>query len=167
MFTDVHGSHLSTKVLTRQVPKCLQDSLDSNDMDTNYAHVRKVLAANVKRLREAAGLSQNQLAKRSGVAQTAISYVERPEGKSPSLETIVALANALHTTHISLIAEMLENATASDANTAANLYSTYLRLPSDGRAQCLRVAETETRYHVTKTEAQYYVTKTPPVADST
>jgi len=40
------------------------------------------------------GLSQNQLAKLSGVAQSAICYIEKGD-KSPSLKTLLKLSKAL------------------------------------------------------------------------
>ncbi|PWL41362.1 MAG: XRE family transcriptional regulator [Clostridiales bacterium] len=40
------------------------------------------------------GLSQNQLAKMSGVSQSAICYIEKG-GKSPSLKTLLKLSKAL------------------------------------------------------------------------
>jgi putative transcriptional regulator len=48
--------------------------------------------------RTAAGLSQAQLAHRSGVAQPAISRIERDETHDPGLLLVVALARALGVT---------------------------------------------------------------------
>jgi len=53
-----------------------------------------VLARNVKRLRTAAGLSQEELAARAGLHRTYISSVERGQ-RNVSLENIYALASAL------------------------------------------------------------------------
>ena len=48
----------------------------------------------IKQARESIGLSQGKLAKRSGLAQSSISYIESG-GKKPNIETISILANAL------------------------------------------------------------------------
>ncbi|MDY0062341.1 MAG: helix-turn-helix transcriptional regulator [Myxococcota bacterium] len=53
-----------------------------------------VFARNVKRLRSAAGLSQEELAARAGLHRTYISSVERGQ-RNISLENICALAAAL------------------------------------------------------------------------
>lgn len=55
---------------------------------------KTVLARNVRRLRTAAGLSQEELAARAGLHRTYISSVERRQ-RNVSLENIYALASAL------------------------------------------------------------------------
>lgn len=55
---------------------------------------KTVFARNVKRLRTAAGLSQEELAARAGLHRTYISSVERGQ-RNISLENIYALASAL------------------------------------------------------------------------
>lgn len=55
---------------------------------------KTVFARNVKRLRIAAGLSQEELASRAGLHRTYISSVERGR-RNISLENIYALASAL------------------------------------------------------------------------
>ena len=55
---------------------------------------KQVLARNVKRLRTAAGLSQEALADRAGLHRTYISSIERGE-RNVSIENIFALAKAL------------------------------------------------------------------------
>lgn len=51
-------------------------------------------AANVKRLRQAAGISQEALADRAGLHRTYISSIERGE-RNVSLENIFSIAEAL------------------------------------------------------------------------
>lgn len=51
----------------------------------------------IKHARECMGISQNKLAKLSGMAQSSISYIESGD-KSPSLDTIKILAKALDLT---------------------------------------------------------------------
>ena len=55
---------------------------------------KEVLARNVRRLRTATGLSQEELAVRSGLHRTYISSVERGQ-RNVSVENIFALAQAL------------------------------------------------------------------------
>lgn len=54
----------------------------------------EVFAANLRRLRLAAGLSQEELAARAGLHRTYVSSVERAQ-RNISLENIYALAEAL------------------------------------------------------------------------
>lgn len=55
------------------------------------------VAQRLRELRTRLSLSQNQLAKRSGVAQTAVSYIERG-GKNPSIDTLELLCEGLGVT---------------------------------------------------------------------
>lgn len=52
------------------------------------------IAANLAEARAEAGLTQGQLAERSGLHRTEISLIER-EGREPRLGTLVKLADAL------------------------------------------------------------------------
>lgn len=49
----------------------------------------------IQKKRETAGLSQAELARRSGVKQSVISDIENGHTKSPRVETLMALAAAL------------------------------------------------------------------------
>lgn len=53
------------------------------------------MGTRLRSLRERAGLTQTELAQRSGVEQTVISRVESGRTKSPSVSTMRALADAL------------------------------------------------------------------------
>ncbi|MEM7477064.1 MAG: helix-turn-helix transcriptional regulator [Planctomycetota bacterium] len=55
---------------------------------------KQTLAQNLRRLRNATGLSQEELADRAGLHRTYISSVERAQ-RNVTLENIFALANAL------------------------------------------------------------------------
>lgn len=55
---------------------------------------KKLFGCNLKRLRQASGLSQDELALRSGLHRTYVSSVERGN-RNVSLENIFALAAAL------------------------------------------------------------------------
>ena len=55
---------------------------------------KNILAHNIKRLRQASGLSQETLAEKSGLHRTYISSVERAQ-RNVSIENIFAIAEAL------------------------------------------------------------------------
>ncbi len=52
------------------------------------------IGSKIKTLRKERGLTQSELARRSGLAQSAISYIET-EGKKPNITTISLIAEAL------------------------------------------------------------------------
>ena len=58
------------------------------------AEPHEVFAANLRRTREGAGISQEELASRCGLHRTEISFLERAQ-REPRLSTIVKLAKAL------------------------------------------------------------------------
>jgi transcriptional regulator with XRE-family HTH domain len=60
-------------------------------------------AANLRRLRTTAGISQEALADRCGLHRTEISLLERA-GREPRLTTIVRLARALDVEPVELLA---------------------------------------------------------------
>ena len=60
--------------------------------------IAAAISANVKRLREKAGLTQEQLADRLGWPQPRISEIECGGGKDRRLTTVQRLADALGTT---------------------------------------------------------------------
>lgn len=55
---------------------------------------KRILAGNLRRLRQATGLSQEELADRAGLHRTYISSIERGQ-RNVSLENIFRLADAL------------------------------------------------------------------------
>lgn len=57
----------------------------------------------IKEHREKAGLSQNQLAKLSGVPQSVICDIESKKTKAPRIDTLQAIAEALKMTVDELI----------------------------------------------------------------
>jgi transcriptional regulator with XRE-family HTH domain len=58
---------------------------------------RESLGARLKAIREAAGLSQQELAMRAGVSLSVVFQLEQGKRKDPKLSTLVALAGALGT----------------------------------------------------------------------
>ncbi len=64
--------------------------------------VRKLVGRNVARLRRERGLTQEQLAERSGFSQQYISDLERGR-RNPTIVSLHELAQALDTTHVVLV----------------------------------------------------------------
>lgn len=59
----------------------------------------------ITEMRKEQGLSQNKLAKLSGVPQSVICDIESGKTKAPRIDTLISLAKALDTTVASLIEE--------------------------------------------------------------
>ena len=144
MLSNVHAQELSTLVLNTQAQSDLGRA-HAFRMDTS---ARKILASNVKRLRARKGWSQSDLATKSGIAQTAVSYCERPDGKSPTLDTLIGLAGAFGVPVWSLLVET-DDLDPTRINTLNGIVQTYARLPADSQDQVSRVAEAESRYSKT------------------
>ena len=72
-------------------------------MNVSSPNPKEIFAFNLKRLRTAAGLSQEELADRAGLHRTYISSVERGQ-RNISLENIFVIANALRTEPDELLA---------------------------------------------------------------
>ena len=66
------------------------------------AEPHEVFAANLRRTRARAGISQEELASRCGLHRTEISFLERAQ-REPRLSTIVKLANALEVSASQLV----------------------------------------------------------------
>lgn len=64
--------------------------------------MRRLVGANFGRLRRAAGLTQEQVAERSGFSQQYISSLERGR-RNPTVVTLFELAQAIHSTPQKLI----------------------------------------------------------------
>lgn len=69
---------------------------------------RKVVGKKIQAYREAAGLSQEQLAEKTGLSAIFMSAIERG-ARSPSLETFVKLCNVLGASADVLLVDVLEN----------------------------------------------------------
>lgn len=137
----VHARKTSTLVLKVQ-PQKNGRLIHADCMDTN---TRKIVAANIARLRKDRGMNQTELGSRAGVGQTTISSIENPEGKSPTLETLSAIAKALQVPEWTLLVD----GSALDSNQLKaldHLVHIYADLPAAGKNQVQRVAEAEERY---------------------
>lgn len=64
--------------------------------------MRKLVGRNAARLRKAAGLTQEQLAERSGFSQQYISRLEQGR-RNPTVVTLYELATALGVSHVELV----------------------------------------------------------------
>lgn len=137
----VHARKTSTVVLKAQ-PQKNGLLIHADHMDTN---TRKIVAANIARLRKDRGMNQTELGSRAGVGQTTISSIENPEGKSPTLETLSAIAKALQVPEWTLL---VDGSALDSAQLKAldHLVHIYADLPAAGKNQVQRVAEAEERY---------------------
>ena len=52
----------------------------------------------IKRLRRKLGITQSELARRAGIRQGVLSYIENGRTKHPRIDTLAAIANALGVT---------------------------------------------------------------------
>lgn len=111
-------------------------------MDTG---VRESIARNVKTLRKAAGLTQGQLARKSGTVQTVISYIEKPDGKSPSVDTLEGIARAFKIPAWALMMD-LEDVNPVILARAGVVINGYLSVAEEGRQQIERAVTAESRY---------------------
>jgi transcriptional regulator with XRE-family HTH domain len=66
--------------------------------------MRRLVGRNVARIRRAQGLSQEELAARSGFSQQYLSGLERGQ-RNPTVVTLYELAQALGVSHVELVAE--------------------------------------------------------------
>lgn len=106
---------------------------------------RAAIARNIRQLREAAALSQAQLATKAGIGQTSISNMERVDGKSPTAETLECVASALRVPPWILMLPEIP----SDLSTLKHLERlalTYLSVGDAGRRTIDTIAEAEARY---------------------
>lgn len=95
----------------------------------------------IKRRREESGMSQNQLAKRAGIAQSTLSAIEKTT-KSPSAETLIAIANALGCT----VAELMgETGQEGGNNAEEQLIRIFRQLNNDGQDELLKRAREMTQ----------------------
>lgn len=76
-----------------------EDYLDDPEIRAGYEEARRAieLGAMVRQLRLDAGLSQEELARRAGMTQPALSRLERGGG-IPTITVLDRIANALHAT---------------------------------------------------------------------
>lgn len=106
---------------------------------------RSAIAKNVVMLRSRAKLTQTALGKRAGIGQTTVSSIEDPEGKSPTIETIDAIGEALNVPGwMLLIPQISENPTI--LRELDKLVETYMAITDDGRKTVVTIAEAEARY---------------------
>lgn len=108
------------------------------------ANTRRTLSRNVMRLRDQRGWSQTDLAKRAGIAQTAVSYIERGN-KAASIDTLTAIAAACDIAPWLLLVPLPDDVIGNGAR-LSDLVSTYTGLSDDGRREVLHVAEREAKY---------------------
>lgn len=70
-------------------------------------NINKAIAKSLVKLRHTASISQEELAGRAGIHRTYVSQIERGL-KSPTLQVLIQIANALDTTASSILQEIEE-----------------------------------------------------------
>ena len=158
MISQVHAQEYSTGMLgpqrhnSRRISQFVFDkSTDNANMETQ---ARTNLARNVKRLRQRAQLSQMKLAKKSGIAQTAISYIERLATKSPTLEVIEALARSFRVPVWAMLMD-LDDMSDDQIKQFALLCEEFTHLSPESRMEVMRVTDREHRYSEMKAEKNH------------
>lgn len=99
------------------------------------------MVKNLKQLREEHGLSQQKLAEQLGLTQQAIYKYERTSVE-PDIDTLIALADLLHTTVDHLIGKDTDNSTNLNLTTAEAEHIKHIRRqPPDVRENLFRLTE--------------------------
>lgn len=80
------------------------------DFPPEIARVLLAFGKNMKAGREATGLSQQQLAERSGLSMSVITGVEQGRRTNPTLSTLLAIANTLGMTLDELVGRSRDRA---------------------------------------------------------
>lgn len=104
---------------------------------------------NIRMARKALKMSQTQLAKVSGISQSAISDIENPNvTKKPNVDTVSRIAAALHTTVSALMGESPEDEKEpaevggqSETGEEAKIMNVFRQLSENQRDFLLRTAE--------------------------
>ena len=100
-------------------------------MDTNKIGKR------IQETRQRKGMTQSELAKKLDMTPKYISNIECG-GKKPTLETFVAIANALQIDANSLLADVLDT---SDEIKCSTLWEKLLTFPPENRQKLLRIID--------------------------
>lgn len=110
----------------------------------------QTLARNVAMLRTQRGWSQDELGRRAGLSQKAISNLEKAVDRdiSPTIGTVVAVADALKTSLLSLLVDMDARQVSSvksdkEFEEISYFFNSYVSLPKKLRQTVDRVLELE------------------------
>ena len=82
-----------------------KDWLESTPLLVNKASLQRKFAALVRAKRDAAGMTQEELAHKAGIHRTYLSLLERGL-RTPTIEVVRLLAKGLKTTMTALVAEL-------------------------------------------------------------
>ena len=97
------------------------------------------IGENIKRYREAAGLSQSELARRIDRVPSLISAYEAGRAM-PSWETMVRMAGVLGVTSRDLVDDRKNRAESADDTMEEELLALFRRMPPEKREQLIRIA---------------------------
>jgi transcriptional regulator with XRE-family HTH domain len=96
--------------------------------------------SNLRRLREATGLSVRELARQIGESPTNVSYWER-SGQIPRSDVLAAMSKALAVTVEELLGEAKPKRVAAPAGKARQLFEAVSKLPRRQQQKILEVVE--------------------------
>ena len=103
--------------------------------------------SNLRKLREAAGLSVREVARQIGESHTNVSYWER-SGQIPRSDVLARLAKALGVTVEELLGEARPKRAASPGGRARQLFEAISKLPRRQQEKILDILEPFVREHM-------------------
>jgi transcriptional regulator with XRE-family HTH domain len=106
---------------------------------------RETLARNINALMTRRNMVQHDLARASGVSQRTVSNLCNPDGPSPTLDSVDAVAAAFGLEGWHLIMPTLIDDLSGDT-TIAGLFDAYSHATAEGKRHILRVAEREAEF---------------------
>jgi transcriptional regulator with XRE-family HTH domain len=114
-----------------------------------YADLMASAASRLKALREAAGLSQRELARQIGQVQSNIRYWETT-GKIPRSDVLAPMAKALGVTVEELLGQPKPSRVISPGGRARQLFEAVSRMPRRQQDKVLDILEPFVRQQVSK-----------------
>ena len=112
---------------------------------TSYARFMAT-KSNVRRLREAAGLSVRELAKQIGESHTNVSYWER-SGQIPRSDVLAPMAKALGVTVHDLLGEPKPSRTATPGGKLGQVFDQVTKLPRRQQDKIIEVVQALVAQH--------------------
>ena len=114
-----------------------------------YADLMASAASRLKALREAAGLSQRELARQIGDRQSNVQYWE-DTGKMPRSDVLLPIAQALGVTVEELLGQPKPSRVTSPGGRARQLFEAVSRMPRRQQDKVLDILEPFVRQQVSK-----------------
>jgi len=124
-----------------------QYTVHMQELFSNHAYPALMKTkSDLRKLREAAGLSVRELARQIDESHTNVSYWER-SGQIPRSDKLAAIAKALGVTVETLLGEPVARRTASPAGKARQVFEAVSRLPRRQQQKIVEVVEALVAQH--------------------